>query len=156
MLCVTQRKWKIFRRVILLVQVGRKEGRPKSYNRSNLKGLPSTIRMIPRPSGTRDTGPLPQMRQPSTCSRHLTAVQDFIVGGMENFFYNYGKSISTHPFLYIILCLAVTAACGAGLMKFKPENTGIKLWIPEDSSQRYVQTFNLVFPYNSEVIKSFH
>jgi hypothetical protein len=73
----------------------------------------------------------------------LAKVQDVIVGGMENFFYQYGKSISSRPFLYIILCLAVTAACGAGLMKFKPENTGIKLWIPEDSSQRYVIFFEL-------------
>jgi len=92
--------------------------------------------MIPRPTGTRETGPIPQVRQPMSCTTCLTTLQNFIVGGMENFFYNYGKSISSHPFLYITLCLAVTAACGAGLMKFKPENTGIKLWIPEDSSQR--------------------
>jgi hypothetical protein len=59
------------------------------------------------------------------------------VGGMDRFFYNHGKRVASHPFAYIALCLVVTGLCGIGLVKFREENNIIKLWIPEDSSQRF-------------------
>ena len=94
--------------------------------------------MIPRPSSIRevDVPSIYTQKQPSKCSLCIASIQGFIVGGMEKFFYNYGKSVSSHPFVYIFLCLAITAACGTGLIRFRQENNGIKLWIPEDSSQR--------------------
>jgi hypothetical protein len=95
--------------------------------------------MIPRPSSVHEVEPAPYLQhRPSKCSGCLATIQDFIVGGMEQFFYNYGKSIAGHPVLYIILCLVITAGCGSGLVFFRVENNGIKLWIPEDSSQRQV------------------
>jgi hypothetical protein len=57
---------------------------------------------------------------------------------MERLFYMHGKSVAKRPIFYIFLCLAVTALCGAGLLKFRQENNGIKLFIPEKSDQRSV------------------
>ena len=95
--------------------------------------------MIPRPSSIHQNSSVPNFyaqEEESKCSRCLHAVQDFIVGGMERFFFRYGKSVSSHPYLYILLCLAITGLCGSGLKLFRQENNGIKLWIPETSSQR--------------------
>ena len=55
---------------------------------------------------------------------------------MDSFFYNHGKRVARHPYWYIILCLVITGLCAIGLIKFREENNVIKLWIPEDSSQR--------------------
>ena len=127
-------------------------------NRSNNFNSPKN-KMIPRPSSIRETD-VPvnySAKQPSGCSRCLASIQHFIVGGMERFFYNYGKSVATHPFLYILLCVVITVGCGAGLMRFRQENTGIKLWIPEDSSQRQVlasQTWHLWHFRHWIIIKS--
>lgn len=63
-------------------------------------------------------------------------VHDAIERGMGAFFYNHGRLVATHPAAAIILCLAVSALCGAGLVRFRAENNGLKLWIPRDSSQR--------------------
>jgi len=98
-----------------------------------------SAKMIPRPSSIHQNNSVPNFYaqdEPSKCSRCLHAVQDFIVGGMERLFHNYGKSVASHPFLYILLCLIITAVCGSGLKFFRQENNGIKLWIPETSSQR--------------------
>jgi hypothetical protein len=41
-------------------------------------------------------------------SPNFRRVQDFIVGGMDRFFYNHGKRVASHPFAYIAFCLFVT------------------------------------------------
>ena len=62
--------------------------------------------------------------------------QDFVINGMETFFFNYGKTVSTHPLVFIGLCLVLTGLCAIGLPQIKRESNGMKLWIPEHSSQR--------------------
>ena len=63
-------------------------------------------------------------------------IQNFILKQMEMIFYNHGKRVSSHPFWYIVLCLAITFICGTGLILFRQENNGIRLFIPEKSDQR--------------------
>jgi hypothetical protein len=63
-------------------------------------------------------------------------IQNCILVGMERIFYNHGKRVSRHPFCYIALCLAITFICGTGLIWFRQENNGIRLFIPEKSDQR--------------------
>ena len=55
---------------------------------------------------------------------------------IEAFFYNYGSMVAKHPWKTIGACVLLTVLLGLGLLKFTQENTGIKLWIPRDSSQR--------------------
>ncbi len=62
--------------------------------------------------------------------------QDAILGSMERFFYWYGKSIARFPALFICLSFGLVGLCSVGILKMRMENNGIRLWIPEDSSQR--------------------
>ena len=55
---------------------------------------------------------------------------------METFFYWYGYSVAKYNYLFILLCILITGLSTLGLAKIRMENNGIKLWIPEDSSQR--------------------
>ena len=55
---------------------------------------------------------------------------------MERLFYLHGQSVAKRPMWYIILCLAITAVCGSGLIRFRQENNGIRLFIPATSDQR--------------------
>jgi hypothetical protein len=43
----------------------------------------------------------PVKRKRGNC---ITKVQDWIVGTLELIFYKYGKSVASHPVLYILLC----------------------------------------------------
>lgn len=63
----------------------------------------------------------------------LTWLSHSIIGGLEYFFYRYGKSIANKPYIYIIACLLITAVCTIGVYKFKWEERPFKLWIPQDS-----------------------
>ena len=63
-------------------------------------------------------------------------IQSRILEGMEGIFFYHGKRVSGHPFWYIALCLAITFVCGTGLIRFRQENNGIRLFIPEKSDQR--------------------
>ena len=89
----------------------------------------------------------PQSRSQMSCLRKIAksvgrltsskfSVQDFILGGLDSLFYRHGKRVASHPFWYIAMCLVITGLCGIGFINFKKENNIIKLWIPEDSSQR--------------------
>ena len=63
-------------------------------------------------------------------------IKSCIVGGMEDWFRGYGELVASRPFLFILLCFAFTGLCGLGLLRFRAENEGIKLWIPENSDFR--------------------
>ena len=63
-------------------------------------------------------------------------IKSCIVGGMEDWFRGYGELVASRPFLFILLCFAFTSLCGLGLLRFRAENEGIKLWIPENSDFR--------------------
>jgi Niemann-Pick C1 protein len=63
-------------------------------------------------------------------------LKDAVVGNMERFFYWYGKTIAKYPAVFIGLSIMIVGLSSLGLMKLRMENNGIKLWIPEDSSQR--------------------
>ena len=68
----------------------------------------------------------------SGCQRY----QDFVIDGMESFFYSYGKLVANYPLAFIVLSLGLTGLCSLGLTCFKQEQNGLKLWVPEHSSQR--------------------
>ena len=63
-------------------------------------------------------------------------LQTLIVTSLEGFFDWYGKSVCQKPWTYIFLCILATGICAVGLLKFHRENTGVKLWIPENSDFR--------------------
>ena len=54
--------------------------------------------------------------------------------------HRHGYTVCRHPYLYIGTVLAVTVACGIGLLNFHQENRPFKLWIPQDSD--FVQTYD--------------
>ncbi|XP_071537135.1 NPC intracellular cholesterol transporter 1 homolog 1b-like [Panulirus ornatus] len=70
----------------------------------------------------------------------LTRVSSSVAGGLEQFFYRYGRSVATHPRKYILACVLVTAFCCLGFTNFYMESRPEKLWIPQDSD--YVKTLN--------------
>ena len=63
-------------------------------------------------------------------------LKELMLTKMENFFQWYGQLVASKPLLTILICLLVTAIAGIGLLRFRAENEGIKLWIPEDSDFR--------------------
>ena len=66
----------------------------------------------------------------------LQSVQKTIVSGLENFFSKYGEAVARKPWYFILACFVFTGLCGAGLVRFRAENEGIKLWIPRNSDFR--------------------
>lgn len=70
----------------------------------------------------------------------LKKASNAISNGLQRIFYRYGCSIAKHPWIYIMVCVVVTAACCVGLMNFYSETRSEKLWIPQDSD--YVKTLN--------------
>ena len=59
-----------------------------------------------------------------------------VMRGIGGFFRWYGEQVAARPCLFIGLCVVLTGVCGAGLVKFRAENEGIKLWIPYNSDYR--------------------
>ena len=59
-----------------------------------------------------------------------------VISGLENFFLKYGETVARKPLYFILACVALTALCGVGLLRFRAENEGIKLWIPKNSDFR--------------------
>ena len=64
------------------------------------------------------------------------SIKEAVLVKMEDFFQWYGQLVATRPKTTILLCLLVTALAGIGLLRFRAENEGIKLWIPDDSDFR--------------------
>lgn len=63
----------------------------------------------------------------------LGRISLWVIRGLEQAFYNYGYNIAQHPYIFMAICLTVTGAFSAGLMKFTLEERPFKLWIPQDS-----------------------
>jgi len=59
-----------------------------------------------------------------------------IVEGLEDVFESYGRLVAQYPVRVIVICVLVTGLCGLGLLRFRAENEGIKLWIPRNSDFR--------------------
>jgi len=74
----------------------------------------------------------PEIRVPSPLIRLKTT----IVGSLESWFQSYGRLVASHPVLFIAICVGVTGLSGLGLLRFRAENEGIKLWIPHNSDFR--------------------
>jgi len=74
----------------------------------------------------------PETREKGALVRLKTA----IVGGLENWFESYGEIVAKFPLRVIAVCVVVTGLCGLGLLRFRAENEGIKLWIPRNSDFR--------------------
>lgn len=111
---------------------------------SFLTGDPTPeTKMIPRPSSVHVENdpsvysqPVYHKQSSNACGQCLDKFKNGIIGGMERFFFHYGKAVATRPSCFIILCIVIAAASGSGLMKFKQENLGHKLWISEESNSR--------------------
>jgi hypothetical protein len=70
------------------------------------------------------------------CKRCLLSVKGGVVGGLESFFFAYGKFVVRRPGLVITLSLLLSIACGSGARFIYRENEGVKLWVPDTSSSR--------------------
>ena len=73
-----------------------------------------------------------------SCKQNGKSIISWIESLLSSFFYNYGRSVATHPIKVILLCLVFTLVCSLGLLNFRKETNGIQLWIPESSNLRYV------------------
>ena len=73
-----------------------------------------------------------------SCKQNGKSIISWIESLLRSFFYNYGRSVATHPIKVILLCLVFTLVCSLGLLNFRKETNGIQLWIPESSNLRYV------------------
>ena len=66
----------------------------------------------------------------------LYNMKSSITSGLEKFFLKYGETVARRPVLFILACVSLTGLCGLGLLRFRAENEGIKLWIPRNSDFR--------------------
>ena len=66
----------------------------------------------------------------------LFKLKTSITSGLERFFLKYGETVARKPVYFILACVGITALCGLGLLRFRAENEGIKLWIPRNSDFR--------------------
>ena len=128
-----------FERQIDVVYNAKMIPRPKSTHTENSSVAGSTLRK----NGTFNRNTLPpngaayvQKEVTNPCLRCGNAFRSVIEDSMDTFFFKYGKLVATYPLTTIFLCILLTAVCGVGMMNFRMENTGLKLWIPHDSSQR--------------------
>merc|ERR1719450_739770 len=71
-------------------------------------------------------------REEGTMVRLKTALME----GLENVFEKYGMAVAKYPLRVIVICVIATGLCGLGLLRFRAENEGIKLWIPRNSDFR--------------------
>lgn len=103
-----------------------------SMGRSTLKKNETLNRSLPSSYGAAYV----PTNSSNPCTRCCSAFQSLINDGLHTFFYNYGKFVASHPWSAILFCILLTSVCGIGMLKFRMENVGLKLWIPHDSSQR--------------------
>ena len=128
-----------FERQVEVVYNAKMIPRPKSTHTESSSTGGSTLRK----NGTLNRSSLPpngavlvQARSRNPCMRCGSAFRDLIEDALDTFFFNYGKCVASHPWTFILFCILLTSVCGVGMMRFHMENTGLKLWIPHDSSQR--------------------
>ncbi|KXJ16057.1 patched domain-containing protein 3 [Exaiptasia diaphana] len=63
----------------------------------------------------------------------LSSVSTFITNSLEGFFYWLGFKVGRHPLKTILIVVIISGACAVGMLKFKEESDGTKLWVPQDS-----------------------
>ena len=132
-----------FERQVEVVYNSKMIPRPKSTHTECSSVAGSTLRK----NGTLNRNTLPpngaafvQTESSNPCIRCGNAFRSCVENALDTFFFNYGKLVATYPFTFILLCFLLTGICGIGMMNFRMENTGLKLWIPHDSSQRYINS----------------
>ena len=128
-----------FERQVEVVYNAKMIPRPKSTHTESSSIGGSTLRK----NGTLNRNSLPpngaafvQPNSRNPFTRCCSAFRSLIEDALDTFFFNYGKLVASHPFTFILLCVLLTSVCGIGMINFRMENTGLKLWIPHDSSQR--------------------
>ena len=128
-----------FERQVEVVYNSKMIPRPKSTHTESSSIAGSTLRK----SGTLNRNSLPpngaafvQTESSNPCIRCGNAFRSCIENALDTFFFNYGRLVATYPCSFILLCFLLTGICGIGMINFRMENTGLKLWIPHDSSQR--------------------
>ena len=80
-----------------------------------------------------------------------------ILTAIERGFQRYGETVARKPWYFILTCVILTGLCGLGLLRFKAENEGIKLWIPRNSDFRInndwlFEEFPRSFRFNSLIL----
>ena len=140
-----------FERQVEVVYNSKMIPRPKSTHTESSSIAGSTLRK----NGTLNRNSLPpngaafvQNESSNPCIRCGNAFRSCIENALDTFFFNYGKLVATYPLIFIFLCFLLTAICGMGMINFRMENTGLKLWIPSDSSQRYIIYHIILFNSN--------
>jgi len=63
----------------------------------------------------------------------ITKTNSVIIGGLESFFYKWGKLVSHHPYPVILISTIVTVLCSLGFLVFRMEHQANLLWIPLES-----------------------
>ena len=56
----------------------------------------------------------------------------------ERFFYWWGCTVASNPYKVILATLLLTGLCSLGLLKFRSEADGWKIWLPEGSRHSQV------------------
>jgi len=63
----------------------------------------------------------------------LNKASRLVITSLERFFEWWGKYVSKHPYLVILICAFLTALSGLGFLNFRMEHKANMLWIPETS-----------------------
>jgi len=80
----------------------------------------------------------------------ITKTNSVIIGGLESFFYRWGKLVSRHPYPVILTSAVVTVLCSLGFLVFRMEHQANLLWIPLESDYNIREEWlNQNFPSNS-------
>jgi len=69
----------------------------------------------------------------------ITKTNSVIIGGLESFFYKWGKFVSRHPYPVILTSTVVTVLCSLGFLVFRMEHQANLLWIPLESDYNVKQ-----------------
>jgi len=69
----------------------------------------------------------------------ITKTNSVIIGGLESFFYRWGKFVSRHPYPVILTSTVVTVLCSLGFLVFRMEHQANLLWIPLESDYNVKQ-----------------
>jgi len=71
----------------------------------------------------------------------LKSLSKFVIGGLERFFYRWGKFVSRNPYAVILVSTLLTALSGIGFLNYRQEHQANQLWIPPASQYNVHQNW---------------
>ena len=83
---------------------------------------------------------------------------DKVEGSISGFFNAVGSFVGRNPLKAIALCFLLTALCGIGFLRFKTENRGDELWVPqgttaEEETNQYEIYFASTSRFNNLILQ---